>query len=85
MYYNGKENTLAEFIEAKKQEWFERDRKRGHDEAYITKYWNDEGIVWAVQDYYGSMGEFSEADIETIKEHFGQWAGDVIDLCEEAG
>lgn len=84
MYYNGKDyKSLAEYIEAKKTEWFMLDRERGHDDAYITKYWESEGIVWAVQEYYGSMGEFSEKDIEYIKQEFGQWASDIIADCEQ--
>lgn len=74
---------LATFIERKEKEWFARDRKRGYDDEYIAKYWNDEGIVWAVQEYYGSMGCFTEDDISTIKDLFGYYAHDIITLCEE--
>ena len=74
---------LATFIEHKKKEWFARDRKRGYDAEYITKYWNDEGIVWAVQEYYGSKGSFTEDDISTIDNLFGYYAHDIITLCEE--
>ena len=84
MYYNGKNyDNLAAFIEAKKEEWFDRDRKRGYYDRAIEKGWNDEGIVWAVQEYHSSMGEFTEDDIKTIEKEFGQWASDVIDMCEE--
>ena len=80
MYYNGKNyNSLATFLVEKKKEWLADKRKPLME---MVKSWEDEGIVWAVQEYYSSMGEFSDDDIKTIKECFGQWAGDVIDLCK---
>lgn len=80
--HNGKRYHLGGFIKAKRKEWFDRDLQRGHDRAYAKKGWEDEGIVWAIQDYYGSMGEFSNADIKTIEKYFGAWADDIINLCE---
>lgn len=59
IYSNGREMTLEDFIEERHQEYI---RRGGPD-----WYWDDEGIVYAVQDYYGSQGEFSEEDWETLK------------------
>lgn len=42
---------------------------------YLNKYgkldwrWYDEGIVYAVQDYYGCTGGFTEDDVEFLKEN----------------
>lgn len=42
---------------------------------YLNKYgkldwrWYDEGIVYAIQDYYGCKGEFTEDDVEFLKEN----------------
>lgn len=86
MNYNGKNyKSLATFVKAKKNEWFKDGKERGHDKAYDEKYWESEGIVWAVQEYYSSMGEFTEADIEFIEQEFGQWASDIIADCEQVG
>lgn len=83
MYYNGKNyRCLSTFVKAKKKEWFKEGKERGHTREYDKKYWESEGIVWAVQEYYGSMGEFSEKDVKFIEQEFGQWAGDLIDDCE---
>lgn len=73
MYYNGKDIDLAEYVAEKKKDY----------EGLPAWRWEDEGIVWAVQEYYGSMGEFSEKDIEFIKQEFGQWASDIIADCEQ--
>ena len=81
MYYNGKEyNGLGEYLSMKKQKCLADTR---HTMQENLKSWEDEGIVWAVQEYYGSMGEFTDEDIEIIEHCFGQWASDVIDLCED--
>jgi hypothetical protein len=80
MKYNGKTcNGLGEFIAEKKKDWM-ADKSRSMEDN--VKYWEDEGIVWAVQEYYGSMGEFTDADIEVIEHCFGQYASDIIDICE---
>ena len=42
---------------------------------YLNKYgkldwrWFDEGLVYAVQDYYSCKGEFTEDDVEFLKEN----------------
>lgn len=74
MFYNGKEIDLAEYVAEKKKDY----------EGLPAWRWEDEGIVWAVQEYYGSMGEFSEKDLQTLDELFGEHtAAEVIALCEE--
>ena len=83
MYYNGTEMDLHSSMEKKKQEWFERDRQRGHNDADIDEDWNNEGAIWAVQEYYGSMGEFSDDDVKALEETFGTLTSEIIDLCEE--
>ena len=75
MFYNGKDIDLAEYVAEKKKDY----------KGLPAWRWEDEGIVWAVQEYYGSTGEFSEKDIEFIKQEFGQWASDIIADCEEVG
>lgn len=59
MYYDNKEIGLAEFIVKKHANWIERGSSQND--------WEDEGIVWAIQEYYSSMGEFSEEDWKTIE------------------
>lgn len=71
MYYNGKELNLRAFIEERKK-------------SYIGKpdwTWEDEGLVFAIMDYYG-MCDFTAEDIECIKEN-GFTIEDIISLCEE--
>ena len=42
---------------------------------YLNKYgkldwrWYDEGIVYAIQDYYSCKGEFTEDDVKFLKEN----------------
>lgn len=69
MRYNGKEMNLREFIECKHKEYIG-----------LPEYRWDEGLVWAVQDYYGSMGEFSKEDWDYINETDLQ---EVAVMCEE--
>ena len=72
IYSNGKEMTLEDFIEGRHQEYI---RRGGPDWL-----WDDEGIVYAVQDYYGSQGYFSEEDWETLK---NMGLEEVGVMCEE--
>lgn len=43
-----------------------------HKQFYLDLYgkldwrWYDEGLVYAIQDYVGMMGEFTEADVEFL-------------------
>ena len=69
MQYNGKEMNLREFIECKHKEYIG-----------LPAYRWDEGIVWAVQEYFGSMGEFSKEDWDYISEIGLQ---EVAAMCEE--
>lgn len=69
MWYNGKEMNLREFIECKHKEYIG-----------LPAYRWDEGIVWAVQEYYGSMGEFSKEDLDYINETGLQ---EIAAMCEE--
>ena len=55
---NGKEMNLREFIECRHKEYIG-----------LPAYRWDEGLVWAMQDYFGSMGEFSEKDIKFIEQY----------------
>lgn len=55
MYYKGQNLNLADYVMAKYNEW------NGMEDD-----WEDEGIVWAIQDYYGSMGKFSKEDVEWL-------------------
>lgn len=81
MYYNGKKyDNLAAFLVEKKKEWLADKRQPVME---MVKSWDDEGIVWAVQEYHSSMGEFTEDDIKTIEHCFGQWASDIIAMCKE--
>lgn len=70
MIYKGKDMTLKEFISERHK-------------AYIglpTWRWEDEGVVYAIQDYHSSMGEFSEEDWNTLHE---LCLDDVGQMCEE--
>ena len=69
MWNNGKEMNLREFIECKHKEYIG-----------LPEYRWDEGIVWAVQDYYGSMGEFSKEDWDYINQMDLQ---EIAAMCEE--
>lgn len=69
MWHNGKEMNLREFIEEE------------HKDYVGLPDWRwDEGIVWAVQDYYGSMGEFSKEDWDYINQAGLQ---EIAAMCEE--
>ena len=69
MYRNGKEMNLREFIEEE------------HKNYVNLPAWRwDEGLVWAVQDYYGSMGEFSKEDWDYINQTDLQ---EIAAMCEE--
>lgn len=57
MYYKGQNFNLAGYVAEKQTEWIN------------PTHWEDEGIVWDIQDYYGSMGEFSEEDKKFLKEN----------------
>ena len=84
MNYKGQKiENLADYIEARKKDYFDLYHGRGHNKEYTEKYWNSEGIVWTVQDYYSAVGEFTENDKQTIKREFGECASDVIALCED--
>lgn len=61
MYYKGQNLNLAEYVSRKHDEWTGK--------SHTLLNWEDEGIVWAIQDYYGSMGEFSEEDKKFLKEN----------------
>jgi len=52
-------DDLEEFVASKKAKV-----KKGSTE---DKYWEDEGIVWAIQDYFGQYGSFSEDDIKYLR------------------
>ena len=69
MHYNGKEMNLREFIAEQKKEY-----------EGLPPYRWDEGIVWAMEEYYSSMGEFSDEDWEYIKEAN---LLDIAVVCEE--
>ena len=73
MMYNGKDIDLAEYVAIKKKDY----------EGRPAWMWEDEGMVYAVQDYYGAMGEFSEKDLQTLDELFGNVAAEIIAMCEE--
>ena len=63
---------LASFIEKR------------HDEYQGKPEWMwDEGVVNAVLDYYGSMGEFSEEDMKTLEEYFPGEVEKILDMCHE--
>ena len=72
IYYDNKEHNLESYIRKKHESWIER----GDSE----KSWNDEGIVWTVQEYYSSMGAFSDDDWKTL-ENLG--LEEIGEFCEE--
>jgi len=69
MWHNGKDMNLKEYVEEQHK-------------SYIDKpaYMWDEGIVWAIQEYYGSMGEFSKEDWDYINKMDLQ---EIAFMCEE--
>lgn len=69
MWNNGKEMNLREFIECRHKEYIG-----------LHVYRWDEGLIWAVQDYFGSMGEFNKEDWDYINEMGLQ---EVAAMCEE--
>ena len=69
MWNNGKDMNLREFIEYRHKEYIG-----------LPSYRWDEGLVWAVQDYFGSMGEFSKEDWDYINEMGLQ---EIAAMCEE--
>lgn len=69
MWNNGKDMNLKEYVEERHKSYIDKP-------AYL---W-DEGIVWAIQEYYGSMGEFSKEDWDYINEMDLQ---EIAFMCEE--
>lgn len=69
MWRNGKDMNLEEYVEEQHK-------------FYIGKpaYLWDEGIVWAIQEYYGSMGEFNNEDWDYIHEMDME---EIAFMCEE--
>lgn len=68
-----------------------RDRIEEQKKFYIdengnlTKYWIDEGVPWAIQDYHSSRGsvmDFTENDWRACKD-YGWSIHNVCDLCGE--
>lgn len=58
MYYNGNDYNLRGYLQIKEKEY---------DGDSLD--WFEEGIIWAIQSYLSSMGDFSADDIECIKEN----------------
>lgn len=52
MWCNGKEMDLEEYVAYREKDY----------EGKPGWMWEHEGLVWAIQDYYSSMGEFSFED-----------------------
>ena len=72
IYSNGRDMNLEEYIDSKHQEYIQRG-----DPDWM---WDDEGIVYAMQDYHSSMGEFSEEDWAYIKK---MGLEEIAAFCEE--
>lgn len=62
MYYNGKELSLREYVAAREKDC---PSKPGYE---------DEGLIFAIQEYQSAVGEFSEDDKKFLEEN---------GLCEE--
>ena len=60
MNYNGQSLNLSEYIAKRKDEF---DRSMRPDDLW------HESLMWAMEDYYSSMGEFSEEDWRYIREN----------------
>lgn len=69
MIHNGKNLSLKEYV-----------NERRKDYIGLPAYRWDEGLIWAIQGYYGSMGEFTKEDIDYIKEM--GWE-EIAAMCEE--
>ena len=69
MWNNSKEMNLREYIEEQHKEYIG-----------LPDYRWDEGIVWAIQAYYGSMGEFTKEDWDYIDQMGLQ---EIAAMCEE--
>ena len=69
MRRNGKDMNLEEYVQEQHKFYIDKP-------AYL---W-DEGIIWAVQEYFGSMGEFSKEDWDYINKMDLQ---EVAAMCEE--
>lgn len=65
--------TLVEFV---------NDRKKGYADKPAWM-WVDEGLIYAVMDYHSSKGEFSEEDINYLKQIFPDNYSEIIEICEE--
>ena len=60
-------NTLQEYVELKRleyQAWQEEGRARGFSRS---QPFEDENIIWAIQEYLSCKGEFSEIDTQYLK------------------
>lgn len=72
-YYKKISKGLAYFID---------DRKKGY-KGKPEWMWKDEGLIYAVLDYYGSRGEFTPEDMKTLAMYFGNDMDEILDLCHE--
>lgn len=53
--------TLEAYVQKKKQYYLDKYSK-------LDWQWYDEGLIWAIQDYVSMKGEFTEADVEFLKQ-----------------
>lgn len=74
MYYNGKDfKNLEEYLEEKKREYIFR-----HG---VDADWDEsEEIIWAIQDYLSSMGEFSDEDLKYLEDTNPEFIGLAEDI-----
>lgn len=56
MYYKGNNINLEQYVEEMRKDY----------ENKPLWMWEDEGIIYAIMDYFSSTGEFSDSDADYI-------------------
>lgn len=56
---------LADYIDLAREDY-----NRDHDPDYSIPF-EDEELVWAIQEWYGMMGCFSKGELKFLKDEYG--------------
>lgn len=78
IWSEGKDLTLKEHIEKAKARYNIRQVEHLETYGFPSEIpFEDEDLLWAIQDWYGSIGEFSEEELRYLEE---VWDLDQIDI-----
>lgn len=78
VYVDGLNLSLKEYIEAAHDAYKIRslEHRRKYHESYSIRF-EDEELIWAIQEWFGAVGEFSDDELFYLEE---VWDLDQIDI-----